>query len=1066
LRRENCDRPTGTPTPTPQERRRKWNERYRAGNVQVVRNVHNRFRMRNRSTLAEKSRIYHAKNADSRRLTQQRYRSSRECKRLRYKLIKTKNNSVLFKRRRDLVRSVMDRQRKNAVVSTFATTKIKKRAADIQRKLQLTRNINEATALRDDAASKFKYLSTGLRKIASEIVGGFPADNNINETSFLQAVGGSLSHTNYSEGYFWETSYTVCPQDLLMVIDEAGKVTNWESGRATEVCDNIPEADVSSKTRKSNAVMWSCYELCIIRPETIDVVAEFIKSVTVAPQNGDELLQLFQQTDRCDSSCRSDKKGHAISCVLNQVERGNEMKCKSVLRCIRELRTHYSGLRKFLRKVYKLKSFAECITTLDEALASGNMDTLRRAMTSMQSVLGLTSSEVSSSDNFSRQCTVEEVVIYDKYAKQLSLVQDLVASFCDAVCCCCERLHKKSDVRPVANFVDRTDFNNEAWMTLRAFILVRDGDDDECAAYSINNICDYCSGKLRANSIPPRFVLNGLETDPLPDELRDLNLFESIIIQKAKCFQTVLRLGTLSSKKSPSSELVKAVKGRVVYLPIPLQNNCNIIPKKLPEHDLSILVHGVPTKDRVIWRDTVSIHRVHAAIVKLGEINPLYDGIEFSLQDAELHVFPDAATEMQADSQAILQRLTETEANSIYEHYTVQPVSSKGCVNNLEEYTMQKVTGDPLGLWDRQLDLMCFPTLFPRGRFGKYEERTFCPLGEAEYRVSRLLNKDPRYRLDQQYLFHLLHDSEIKALSSSIAYMLRTKRRQANTVRGVLDQADARASDLERSLICLFSKMRGTKEYWYCRQGELLTYMRNFGPPHLFLTVSSAEYDWDVLIDHLRKINGHLPGVDKMSAGELCSMDPVTVSKHFHDRFHGVFHKLILSKENPPLGVVERYFYRVEYQARGCAHVHCLLWIRDAPVIGSSGPEEILKFVESHITCEKPDRFASPTLNRLVTKFQTHKCSSYCNRFRVHNGKFSRQCRFGFPRKVTATTMVNDVASSVGNRTRGNTSKRLYDIQRANDERFINDYNPVILLAHQANMDIQYVGECSLAIAR
>ena len=36
--------------------------------------------------------------------------------------------------------------------------------------------------------------------------------------------------------------------------------------------------------------------------------------------------------------------------------------------------------------------------------------------------------------------------------------------------------------------------------------------------------------------------------------------------------------------------------------------------------------------------------------------------------------------------------------------------------------------------------------------------------------------------------------------------------------------------------------------------------------------------------------------------------------------------------------------------------------------------------------------------------------------------------------------------------------KRLYHLTRSPDESFINDYNPALLLANQANVDVQYIG--------
>ena len=45
-----------------------------------------------------------------------------------------------------------------------------------------------------------------------------------------------------------------------------------------------------------------------------------------------------------------------------------------------------------------------------------------------------------------------------------------------------------------------------------------------------------------------RCVLNGLVTEPIPDELKSLDALSKQLIQRAKAFQTIVRLGTYSGK--------------------------------------------------------------------------------------------------------------------------------------------------------------------------------------------------------------------------------------------------------------------------------------------------------------------------------------------------------------------------------------------------------------------------------------------------------------------------------------------------------------------------------------
>ena len=116
--------------------------------------------------------------------------------------------------------------------------------------------------------------------------------------------------------------------------------------------------------------------------------------------------------------------------------------------------------------------------------------------------------------------------------------------------------------------------------------------------------------------------------------------------------------------------------------------------------------------------------------------------------------------------------------------------------------------------------------------------------------------------------------------------------------------------------------------------------IRELGPPTWFVTLSAGEYEWADIEDHLRLVNPDMP--EKMTISELCAFDPVTVARHFRLREEAV---LQFIKHGKPLGQVEHYFIRLEYQARGAGHYHFLLWIKDAPVVGKSSEEDIADFV-------------------------------------------------------------------------------------------------------------------------
>ena len=89
-----------------------------------------------------------------------------------------------------------------------------------------------------------------------------------------------------------------------------------------------------------------------------------------------------------------------------------------------------------------------------------------------------------------------------------------------------------------------------------------------------------------------------------------------------------------------------------------------------------------------------------------------------------------------------------------------------------------------------------------------------------------------------------------------------------------------------------------------------------------------------------------------------------------------------------------------------------------------------------------------------------HKCSAYCKRKRKCGSNFITRCRFGFPRHVCESAVINCVESIVLS-----PSKKIYGLARTELEIRVNDYNPLILMLWHANTDIRFVAESPLALA-
>ena len=234
---------------------------------------------------------------------------------------------------------------------------------------------------------------------------------------------------------------------------------------------------------------------------------------------------------------------------------------------------------------------------------------------------------------------------------------------------------------------------------------------------------------------------------------------------------------------------------------------------------------------------------------------------------------------------------------------------------------------------------------------------------------------------------------------------------------------------IERNLSRAVTKIPNSPSYWNAPRSMLKCLSQTHGPATFFITFSPAEYAWPECLKYLKDHNKDL----KVADPSYMIMDPVLTSTFIHQRFQSL-HKFIL--ESCCLGTVEHWFYRVEYQSRGTPHFHCMYWIKDAPIIGSSPDETVMNFIAEHITCRFPSLSEDAQLHNLVKDYLTHDCGNYCRRqIKSKKGGFKTCCRFGFPRMITSKMILNDVVDAIIGRKGSAFQKRLYYLTRSSAEK-------------------------------
>ena len=148
-------------------------------------------------------------------------------------------------------------------------------------------------------------------------------------------------------------------------------------------------------------------------------------------------------------------------------------------------------------------------------------------------------------------------------------------------------------------------------------------------------------------------------------------------------------------------------------------------------------------------------------------------------------------------------------------------------------------------------------------------------------------------------------------------------------------------------------------------------------------------------MDCLHNVNSDLvqeqDETDATFERKLVRSDPITVARYYIHRFQAL--KTLLKNDRSILGKISDYFFITEFQNRGSQHDNGLLWIENAPILDHSLDQEIVNFVDAHISTNILD------LPKSLREAQRHRHRKSCKRR-------SRDCRFGFPRPPFPYTVV------------------------------------------------------------
>lgn len=418
---------------------------------------------------------------------------------------------------------------------------------------------------------------------------------------------------------------------------------------------------------------------------------------------------------------------------------------------------------------------------------------------------------------------------------------------------------------------------------------------------------------------------------------------------------------------------------------------------------------------------------------------------------------------------------------------------------------------------EENMDVKAFPRHHPSGKFGLHYPRTV-KLSPLMYFNQRLLNHDERFSRDAFYTFMASTYLERHSLERQID-ISGFKGKSNTSGNGEMKVHLTDAFEVFKQVKGTPRYWQAAKYELVAKVKQLgpfhIFYTFSCGEmrwTECFLSLlkrkgCKTEYpdDWDgtdetILVEGM-ELWEYVDGMTD-SRHTLFKDYIFLITRLFDARVKSFVKHILLGKGKGQIPI-HHYSYRVEFQARGMPHIHGVGWIEKEwleNVYGITGdfidePEKALPLVDKLISCELPEN--NPIIKDIVNEVQRHHHTKSCQ-------KYNGSCRYGFPKlPCPATVLAEPLSSDMDPKEKTEKMKKAKKIlqdaktllelpdfdekmtfdeflecidtneedyfdaikisdrgkvlvlKRSLKERFINNYNPEMIYAWNANMDIQ-----------
>ena len=517
-----------------------------------------------------------------------------------------------------------------------------------------------------------------------------------------------------------------------------------------------------------------------------------------------------------------------------------------------------------------------------------------------------------------------------------------------------------------------------------------------------NYICLTCDRHIVKKQIPCQAVWNKLRLDELPEDIACLNRLEKILISKRILFKKVTIM--------PKGQQPK-IKGAVCNIPVRADAISNCLPRA-PDSNGIIFIK---LKRKISFRGHVFFESVRPDCIKnaleyLKSFNPFYSNvlikidninkellslldIEAAVEQDEFPIEIDTEENLEDENHLDNERINSDEMTVIPNIYS----ETESLLNIApgENRTPESFFNDEF------CEEQAFPYLLPKGKFG-YKVLRSVQLSPVKYFNQRLLNYTQRFSSNGDYIFfaHYVMQqinlfNQINIATSKVSGTINAGQLKNNfreTVQSFISEDKG---------FTFMKSVKGTPAYWKHFLHDVLAMVKQLGLPTFFVTLSCADLRWKeliLIISRLNKIDTLETELAYFKKCEILNQNPILTARHFQFRVETFFKEIILHK-NSPLGKVDYYVIKVEFQFRGSPHIHSFIWVRDPPLLTHDTKDEYILFVDSVVRTDLPDETHEPDLFKLVSQYQVHKHSRSCRKYK------NIPCRFNYGRFFTDRTI-------------------------------------------------------------